>query len=259
MTQPTISRVLGALPSGLDSVTGLAVALQLPQHEVLDALHSLALAGLAVRTGPDDDAGWHLTPAGVEAVRGGPELPRGSLGGSVSFSFTSIRGAGRQPTPPEWPQIDALVGQAFSVAREAREVEQEGHEQSLLVGDAERELALQLLAQAFGDGRLSQEEHDRRTGIVLQAADRGDLDQAMTGLAVEGQPRPSAGYSVGFWLLGALAVPVLVLALLIIAADGSGPSEKLVAGLVLLVLIPGLITLGLMTRRRQGLGPHWRP
>lgn len=254
MTQPTVTRVLGALPYGLDSVVGLAVALQLPEHEVLEALQELTACGFVARGG-EDGTSYHLTPAGAEAATRGQEITRGRFGSQASFSIMTVR-TSRGPAQPDWAEFGAVVNRAWQVARESRDVAREHEEQALLVGDLERESALALLSRAFGEGRLSQEEHDRRTDIVLKAATRGDLDRALDGLQAA-EPAAVQSRKIGFWALAGLSAPVLLFALLLL--DSEEPAVQALAAVVLVILLPGLLGLAWWSHRHPGPHGHWRP
>jgi hypothetical protein len=53
---------------------------------------------------------------------------------------------------------------------------------SLRIGDAEREAAITALTRHYAEGRLTNLEHDERTGSALQARTRADLDKLFADL-----------------------------------------------------------------------------
>jgi hypothetical protein len=244
--------VLGALSHGLDSVPGICVALQLPDADVRAALDQLIAAGYVSHSGQTEAAGYHLTLTGEEAAGQSENTTPRRFGSSTFFSVT-VRSS-RSPAGDEWAEVGNLVGQAWQATRDARHEELARRDDGLLVGDVERESALALLAQAFGEGKLSQEEHDRRTDIVLSATDRGDLDRAMTGLDPGANPaRGRRGFA--FWVLTGLALPVFVVALLLLGSPDQG--RQTLAGVVI-VALPCFLGLAWWAQRHPG-KDYWRP
>ncbi|PVG81103.1 hypothetical protein DDE18_20045 [Nocardioides gansuensis] len=247
--------MLSALTTGADSVVELHVALQVSQAAVLEALETLMAAGLVVRTGDDPLAGYRLTPAGSDGA-GGRSAPVTVFGSNATFSFT-VQSTRDEPQP-DLAQLGDMVGKAWKATRVSRELERAEREKGLLVGDVERESALSMLAQAFGEGRLDQAEHDRRLDLALHAETRGELDRAVEGLhlptaASTGTPARSA-----IWFLVALALPVLVVGLLVLTADGFSASQKALAGLALLGVPALLAATWLVTRPEEDRRRHWR-
>lgn len=58
----------------------------------------------------------------------------------------------------------------------------------LRASDADRDVVHRLLGEAFADGRLDRDEHDRRSGDVLAARTLGDLPPLVTDLVRDGAP-----------------------------------------------------------------------
>ncbi|MET9220647.1 MULTISPECIES: DUF1707 and DUF4190 domain-containing protein [unclassified Streptomyces] len=61
----------------------------------------------------------------------------------------------------------------------------------MLAGDADRERAVNVLNEAFTEGRLKQEEYEDRLGRAYAARTYGDLDRLTADI-----PRPSSPYPV---------------------------------------------------------------
>lgn len=59
----------------------------------------------------------------------------------------------------------------------------------LRAGDADRQLVLEALADAFADGRLSREEYDERSGTAMTAQRLGDLPALLQDLVRTDGPR----------------------------------------------------------------------
>ncbi len=60
----------------------------------------------------------------------------------------------------------------------------------LRAGDADRDEALAQLSEHFGAGRLTSEELDERSGLVLSARTMGELDELMSDLPRISGPMP---------------------------------------------------------------------
>lgn len=52
----------------------------------------------------------------------------------------------------------------------------------VLLGDRDRDVAAAVIAQAFQEGRLEDDDHDRRAGLAQTARTRADLDAALDGI-----------------------------------------------------------------------------
>lgn len=106
----------------------------------------------------------------------------------------------------------------------------------LRVSSQDRDRAIDVLQHAFGDGRLSRDEFDARSGKALEAATYADLDELVRDLpavpaAADGAPAPAPPWAYpatapgtnalaitamvcgiaqffGFWLLG--TIPAIV-------------------------------------------------
>jgi hypothetical protein len=85
---------------------------------------------------------------------------------------------------------------------------------SLRIGDAERDAAIAALARHFADGRLTQEEHEERTGLALKARTGADLRVLFADLPRLDQPAAKPAprrVSSGRVVVSSLASAVLVM------------------------------------------------
>lgn len=248
-------RVLRAVRAGMDSVVGLSVALSESPDDVRRSVDNLLALGLVER-GPDGETGLRVTEAAAGLLAsGGPQVTTGTFG---STSVTSVRFTfGGRPSSPadEWADVGRQVSHAWSAAQSSRKAEERQREGQSLVGDQERDAALHALAEAYGEGRLTQEEHDRRTDAALHARTRADLDAVCSDLSAG----ESAGRLTGrdrrtaFMVVTLVSVPLLVLAVLLISG---GDARGVALGLGLLaVLVPGLLALWSWAYRHR---PHLR-
>ena len=95
------------------------------------------------------------------------------------------------------------------------------HDPRTLVADNDRTAAATVIARAFTEGRLTDDEHEDRAGLVEAARTRGDLDAALDGIpaCVASAPiRPPTLEVVFGRLLGVLAAPAALGALVVLFA-----------------------------------------
>lgn len=243
-------RVLRAVHAGMESAVGLSVALNESPDRIRTSLDNLLALGL-VESAPDRETGLRVTEAAAGLLAsGGPQVTTGTFG---STSVTSVRFSfGRQPVSPaeEWADVGRLVSHAWSAAQSSRTAEQRKREGQLLVGDEDRDAALHELAVAYGEGRLTQEEHDRRTDAALRARTRADLDAVCFDLSV-GEPagqRATSGRRTVSLAVTLVSIPLLLFALLLIGDGDSARGMGLLA-----VLVPSLLALWLWAHRHR---PH---
>lgn len=91
----------------------------------------------------------------------------------------------------------------------------------LLVGDAERDLAADTLAEHYAQGRLLHEQYVDRLDVVWRARTRGDLRQALAGLPrVAVQMRQLGGESTGWHWSRVPTVPLLLAGLVLSVVTG---------------------------------------
>ena len=247
MPGPMQLRVLRAMTVGLDSVTGLQVSLNADEDDVRRALAQLVDSGLVGHAGTDAGAGFSPTKSGAELGRtdGLLDVSTGKFGStSLNVSFR----VGHTPAEPTWTEVGNVVAQAWSVARTARTDETKLRDETLLISDEERESAVQGLSTAYGEGRMTLEEHDRRTDLVLHAKNRGDLDHVFSDLPdtppTDGTAAPWITRKVVFGVVALLTVPFLLLAVLMMTAENGGLGGVGLGAGLLVVLLPGLLALG---------------
>lgn len=145
----------------------------------------------------------------------------------------------------------------------------------MLASDAARERAVEVLNQAFTEGRLLPEEHGDRLGRAYAARTYGDLE-ALTADIPQRIPAPppparTNGKAIGSvvcgvagMFLGITSVPAIVLGHMArreIRATGEQGDGMAVAGLVLgyvvTILIVAFVSLGVMVAMvAAGSGPH---
>lgn len=143
-------------------------------------------------------------------------------------------------------QVGELVDVARSVGSSwiARTVqslaERKAATAALLASDADRDRAVQQLAAAYSQGRLTSAELEERTGTALAARTRGELDKVLDGLG--GLTPPASRHpirTVVFWFATVLLSPLLLFgALLVLFGADLGDH---VGGLVFLVLTAPLL------------------
>lgn len=230
------SRVLEALASaGTATTPQLTEELGLSTSTVHVTLVRLVQAGLVHA----EDGAVSLTVAGKMRARelkhfpDGPpanvvSVDLGEIGRAVSALWTSATG-----TPSAVPAAAAPQ----PVAADRRRDE-------LLASDADRDVAVHLLADALSAGRLTSAEFDERTDRALAARTYGELDDVLQGLG--GLPRKAArshpARKAVFWVVAVVSSPFFLLGSLLTAFGDKG--DEIGIGIVLLVLtLPGLFGL----------------
>ena len=230
-------RVLRAVDAGMTSIVGLAVALNADVPSVRGAVDTLVAGGLLSLPDASDDQ-VALTEAGAEVVStpGGMQVETGRFG---SATVTSFRFSTSRTTPgDEWADAGRLVSEAWTTAQTARKTESSRRRGRLRVSDVERDAALQSINQAFGDGRLSQDDLESRTDTALRATTRAELDSVLHDLPTEERPRSGHGrmQRTLAGVLAILCIPVLLLGALIATARHS--QDNWVGVLILLAVVP---------------------
>lgn len=145
--------------------------------------------------------------------------------------------------------VDAVASaQVHRVAAEqARGAREEAERDAVLASDADRERASQLLAEAFGLGRLTSQELDARTTRALTARTHGELDDVLAGLGGFGTPRERGRHAspirrAVFWVCAFFTSPFVFFGTMLLLFGSDGGDR--IAGIVMLVLfLPGLLAL----------------
>ena len=160
---------------------------------------------------------------------------------------------------PRWRIVHG--SSTFSVSFGGAGMPGPGSDDRLLVGDGDRETALQALARAYSEGHLTREEHDRRSDLALNARSRGELDLAFADLPHSLAPPPHAGGGRPTVLVVGvlLSVPLLLLGVILLG-DERGLQQNAIGLLLLAGLGLGLYGLGKWALApRHADGHHWRP
>jgi hypothetical protein len=151
----------------------------------------------------------------------------------------------RPDHPHPQPEPRAVVDDLADAARELRAgwsrraAEEEAAREALLAADADRDAALQIVAHAHADGRLSTDEHGQRTELVLRARTIGHLDDALAGLGgYRRTPRTSLVRKLVFWAVAVPTAPFVLLGLGLLLF-GSDLEDHVWGGILLLLITPG--------------------
>lgn len=140
-------------------------------------------------------------------------------------------------------EVARSVGAAWSARRARHVAGVEATRATLLASDDERDTVMQLLAEAFSQGRLSSSEFHQRADRALAARTHGELDGVLQGLG--GLRRPASSHPVRralFWVVAVLSSPFLLFGGLLLA--GGSDADDRIAGIVFLILLlPGLLAL----------------
>ena len=124
-----------------------------------------------------------------------------------------------------------------------RAAAEEQERAGLLAADADRDAAVERLAAAFSEGRLSTTELESRTTSALAARTYGDLDSVLQGLG--GLPREVRSHPVRravFWVVAVLTSPFVLISTLLFAF-GTDAGDHLGGLMFLVLLLPGLFAL----------------
>lgn len=216
------------LAVGQDSRTSHELATQLgqPVSDVHDALVRIVEAGLAEA---DDGRVW-LTEAGRLAVAapGVPVQPAGPMPSDVGDPVGELIDVARS------------VGSSWIARTAQSSAQRKAATAALLASDADRDRAVQQLAEAFAQGRLASAELDERTGRALAARTHGELDEVLEGLGGLTHPvRRHPVRTVVFWVATVLLSPFLLFGTLFVLFGAD--LDDHVAGLVFLALTAPLL------------------
>lgn len=228
------SRVLQALASaGTTTTPQLTEELELSTSTVHATLVRLVQSGLVHA----EDGHVSLTPRGrtrvadLERFPDGPppnvvSIDLGEIGKAVSALWASAPDS--TPTVPTGSQATA----------------EDRRRGQLLAADADRDVAIHVLADALAVGRLTSAEFDERTNRALAARTYGELDEALQGLGglPRKAPRSHPARKVLFWVVAVISSPFVFLGSMLTAFGDTG--DEIGIGIVLLVLtLPGLFGL----------------
>jgi hypothetical protein len=213
--------VLAAIAPDGSSVGNLALGLEQPPATVEAAVARLAEGGL-VAAGADVVT---LTDSGRLVA----DRLRESWPATVSGPLTTI----------DFAPVTRLV-ESLMPDTGAREAEERAARGRLLAADEDRNAAVNLLSDAYAQGRLSSAELEQRTGKALAARTYGELDAVLEGLQ-----RPVKSHPVRkavFWVVGVLSSPFVLMGTLLFLF-GSDAGDHLGGLFFLVLLLPGLFAL----------------
>jgi hypothetical protein len=169
--------------------------------------------------------------------------PRGRLAAeNIQRSWRAPTAAGDPVPVIDLNEVARLVSAWWPTGAE-RAAAEEAERHRLLASDLDRDAAVQQLADAFAQGRLSSADLEQRSGRALAARTYGELDdvlQGLGGLQLRAERHPVR--RVVFCVVAFLSSPFVLLGALF-SAFGDDLGDH-VFGLVLLVLLlPGLFGL----------------
>lgn len=217
--------VLKALEPAASQTGTLAQRLERTTGTVEAAVERLFVAGFVEPHG-DSVA---LTRSGRLAVE---HLPR-------SWSTPA---SGSSAPPIDLAEVVRLIG-SWWPANSERGLAERTARSVLLAADSDRETAVQVLSEAFSQGRLSPDELEQRTGRALAARTYGELDGVLQGLGGLQHPvRSHPLRKVAFWVVALLSSPFVFVGGLLLAF-GSDVGDHVGGLLLLVLLLPGLFAL----------------
>lgn len=207
-------------------------------------------AAIAERLGQSDET---VRAAVVRLVRadlvqvtadGVTLTPRGHLAAeNIQRPWRTPTAAGGPVPAIDLNEVVRLVSARWPAGAE-RAAAEEAERHGLLASDVDRDAAVQQLADAFSQGRLSSADLEQRSGRALAARTYGELDDVLQGLGGLQQLRTERHpvRRVVFCVVAFMSSPFVMLGALF-SAFGDDPGDH-VFGLVLLVLLlPGLFGL----------------
>lgn len=229
VSQPDVGdielRVLATVaPAGIETTT-LAQRLGHPIETIRAAVSRLVRAGLVETTGDSVTLTRTGQLAAVNVRKSWPATAEGTPVTTIDLSEVS-RFIGSL-----WP-VDAHRGVAEQAARD-----------ELLASDADRDAVVQLLSEAFSQGRLTSDELETRTATALAARTYGELDDVLQGLG--GLQRPVRSHPLRkavFWVVALLSSPFVFLGSMALAF-GVDAGDRVGGIFFLVLLLPGLFAL----------------
>lgn len=228
-SQPDVGEIelmVLATVAPIGSKTGaIAQQLEQPAETIQEAVQRLVRAGLLEATGDSVT----LTQTG--------QLAAATVRGSWP-----IAAAGELVSTIDLSEVGRFVGSLWP-ADPGRAAAEETARAGLLASDADRDVAVHQLSEAFSQGRLSASELEQRTGSALSARTCGELDAALEGLG--GLQRPVRNHPVRkvlFWVASMLFSPFVLLGSLLLAF-GTDAGDRLGGVAFLAVLLPPLFGL----------------
>ena len=211
-------------PAGSET-TALAQRLGKPTDTVRAAVARLVQAGLAETTGDS-----------VTLTR------TGRLAAANLRKSRPTAGEGTPVTTIDLSEVSRFIGSLWPVDTQRAAAEQAARAE-LLASDADRETVVQLLSEAFSQGRLTSDELEHRTTTALAARTYGELDDVLQGLG--GLQRPGRSHPLRkavFWLVALLSAPFVLVGSMLLAF-GTDAGDHVGGVFFLVLLLPGLLAL----------------
>jgi DNA-binding MarR family transcriptional regulator len=218
--------VLATVAPAGSRTTTIAQRLGHPTETIRAAVSRLAQAGLVETVGDVVT----LTPSGRRAAV------------NARNSWPTTGTAGSSALPIDLEEVARLV-RSWWPADTERAAAADAARGELLASDADRDLVVHLLSDAFSQGRLSSSEHEQRTGRALAARTYGDLDDVLQGLG--GLQRPVRSHPVRkavFWVVALLSSPFVLFGSLLLSF-GEDAGDRVGGVFFLVLLLPGLLAL----------------
>ena len=192
-------RVLDVVAGGTDTVPAVAAALGVERSAVESVARWGADKGLLERR---DDT-LELTAQGrfVAGIRG-----------------TAARGV-RSDGSFDLPGVAGTLGEAFAAARAGEERQRAADEAPVRADDADRDVAVRRIEDAYASGALTLDEMNQRTQKALSAITHGELAALTTDLAGSPEEKPEVPWDrveLSFRRVRAVRRALLVLALLVL-------------------------------------------
>lgn len=164
---------------------------------------------------------------------------------AAAYARKSLPGLGTAwgPVPTlDLGDVARFIEARWPAGAERTAADEAAHDE-LLASDADRDRVVDLLSEAFSQGRLSSEELEQRSGTALSARSYGELDEVLRGLG--GLPRTVRDHpvrKVAFWVATVLASPFVLIGTLLFAF-GEDAGDHVGGFIFLAALLPALYLL----------------
>lgn len=151
--------------------------------------------------------------------------------------------AGSQTSTIDLGEIADSMEAAWSERVRQRASREKAARDGMRASDADRDTVVQLLSDAFSQGRLSSSELEDRTSKALSARTQGQLDHVLEDLGgLQRRVRSHPVRKAVFWVSAFLCSPFVLLGALLLAF-GAGADDRFGGVVFLVLLLPGLFAL----------------
>ena len=192
--------LLDVLATGPDTVAEAAAALDVPADQVDQAMRWAMREGLVLHVPLQKGDHFELTPQGQFVVG-----VRQATGGSVD-----------QNGQVDFADVARNLAEAWAAAQQGKQDQHAKATAGWVIGDKEREAAVQALSTAYAAGRLDLPALERRTQRALTAQTRGELAEALALLPERQDGTQPLGSPWPQWLLQAFKLGVLAVGLILL-------------------------------------------